>query len=64
MEIILVCYYILGRVASSDVDRCKTDLGTGGVCGDGDNGRKVPESSDHMTIISKCKFMYMKAVIN
>ena len=64
MENILVYYYILGRAASSDVHRCETDLGTARVCKDGDNGGKVPKSSDHMTIISQCKFMYIKEVIN
>ena len=64
MEIILVYYYILGGPGSSDVNRCETDLGTARVREDGDKGEKVTKSSDHMTIISQCKFMYMKKAIN
>ena len=64
MEIILVYYYILGGAGSSEVNRCETDLGRARVCEDGDKGEKVTKSSDHMTIVSQCKFMYMKKAIN
>ena len=53
-------FTISGETAMSDVSTHERDLRTAGVSDESGQGGNGAESRDHMTIISQCKFIYIR----